>query len=145
MANNNYNNNNQGSRAPKRSGATYTMMKTNGPYDGHWAVNAWCFLNGVLVTASAFPVFEKTKDILGVKTSSTQVKVHYGNEKGNEFVRYAVTLTQGIQTAKYFTIMNLKTKKLYIQELGMFISPNGSGTTKKGKNVTGTFAKLKKR
>lgn len=126
--NNNYNrnqNSNQQQPQHKKSGAVYTTMK-NGKFEGETCVNAWRATKDGLVKASAFPVD-------GV--------VHVGKDKGHEFMRYVVNVTQGINTQTFWCLMRLDTKKIVIKELGLVISPNGQGVTRNGKRVTGFFGK----
>lgn len=130
-----YNNNNNGggynnnNNAPqyKRSGAKYTSIR-NGKLAGTGldAVNAWKLTRNGLLTASAFPVD-------GVE--------HQGQR--NDFLRYVVTVANASAgtTQTYWCLMTKSTRKIVIKELGLVISPNGSGKTKGGKVVTGFFGK----
>ena len=124
--NNNNGNNNQQQQQFKRSGAVYTKMK-NGKYEGFLAVNAWKATKNGILKASAFPVSD----------------VEHESKKGNSFLRYAVDITNANMGTKqtYWCLMNTKTQKIVIQELGMVISPNGNGWTKSGKRVSGYFGK----
>lgn len=132
--NNNRNNNNGGNRNnrnsgqdTKKSGATYTKMR-KGKFEGLTAVNAWRKTQHGLMSASCFPVD-------GV--------VHVGREKGNEFMRYVVDITNSSAGTKntYWCLMRLDTKTIVIPELSLVISPNGSGVTASGKRVTGYFGR----
>ena len=111
----------------KRSGATYTKMR-KGKHEGLDCVNAWKAGKNGMLTASAFPVD-------GV--------IHVGKDKGHEFMRYVVTVTNASMgtNSTYWCLMRLDTKKINISELGLVITPNGSGFTKSGKRVTGFFGK----
>jgi hypothetical protein len=126
-----YNGNNQNNlnnrQQFKKSGATYSVMR-KGKFEGLIAVNAWRKTGHGLMVASAFPVD-------GV--------VHVGREKGNEFMRYVVDITNSSAGTKstYWCLMRLDTKMIVISELSLVISPNGSGLTASGKQVKGYFGR----
>lgn len=128
------NNNNDGPHI-KKSGATYTKIK-DGNKSGYFHVSAWRITSEGLVKASAFPIcdYDSSGNCQGVIE-------HVGKENGKTHVRYKVTLTQGITVTKVYTTMRLDTQKLVLRDLGLVISPNGTGTTKTGKRVKGFFGK----
>ena len=88
------------------------------------------------MTASCFPALDYSKD-----GKPQGVTVHKGEKRGNEFVRYVVTVVMGAQVTKFYTLMSLETKKINLPELGLVISPEGSGTTRSGKKVKGYFGR----
>ena len=138
MWNNNRNNNNWGNHngyqqnnqkpQSKKSGVSYTKIK-KGKMEGMIAVNAWRKTKNGLMVASAFPVD-------GVE--------HIGTENNNTFIRYAVEVSNSTlgTSQTYWCVMQKESKKIVIKELGLVISPNGSGVTASGKRVTGYFGKI---
>lgn len=110
----------------KKSGATYSRIKT-GKHEGLMAVNAWRKTRNGLVTASAFPVD-------GVEHTS---------KDGNISLRYVVEVVHRDMgtTQTYWCLMSKDSKKIFIKELGLVISPNGNGISSSGKRVTGFFGK----
>lgn len=120
---------------PKRSGAKYTII-SKGNKKGLEIVNAFRFENNQLIKAVASPIGEYND-----KGEFMGCTIHKGAKMGNEFMRYKVVVTQGMMTSTYYCLMRLDTKKIVIQELGMVISPKGSGMTRKGKVVTGYFGR----
>lgn len=111
----------------KKSGAVYSRIK-KGKNEGGTAVNAWRKTKNGLVTASAYPVD-------GVEHTSQAGKVS---------LRYVVEVVNRDMgtTQTYWCLMAKDSRKIFIQELGLVISPNGSGTTSSGKRVTGFFGKV---
>lgn len=121
-----YNGNNQ--QNYKKSGAVYSKIKS-GKNEGAYCVNAWRKTRNGLMKASAFPAGDK----------------QYESGKGNAFMRYAVEISNADAGTHqtYWALMSLATQMIYIKELGLVISPNGSGYTKSGKRVYGYFGKNK--
>ena len=121
--NNDYNFKNQ----VKKSGAVYSRIK-KGKNEGGIAVNAWRKTKNGLVTASGYPVD-------GVEHSSKDGKIS---------LRYVVEVVNRDMgtTQTYWCMMAKDSKKIFIQELGLVISPNGNGITSSGKRVTGYFGKV---
>lgn len=123
----------QNAPKPKRSGAKYTEIR-NGKAAGTglMAINAWRVTKMGLQRAKCFPVDAGT-----VHTS----------QKGRESVRYAVEISNDTlgTSQTYWCLMSLDTKKIFIDELGLVISPNGSGMTASGKHATGFFGRKKNR
>lgn len=112
----------------KRSGVTYTRIK-KGKHEGMMAVNAWrVSKRSGLMTASAFPVSDK----------------EYTGDNGKVWLRYAVEIVSRDTgtTQTYWCLMDKASRKIFIKELGLVISPNGSGTTAKGRRVSGFFGKV---
>lgn len=125
---------------PKRSGAIYTKINTGGAKDGFFMVNAWRMTKFGLMKATCSPLqdYDKNGNPLGV-TKFT------GKQKGNEFVKYKVVIEINGMTQKHYALMRLDTKVINLQELGLCITPNGSGYTSKGKHVKGYFGANYKR
>ena len=117
--------------APKRSGATYTVIR-NGNFKDDIIVNAWNKSKGKgLITATVAP-YGKSKV--------------YENKKGQEKMTMIAIVdykNSGVQK-KIPCSMNLDTKVISLEEIGMCITPNGSGVTSGGKRVTGYFGTFKK-
>lgn len=111
----------------KKSGAHYTQIR-EGKNEGLYAVNAWRKTKMGLMTAKAFPANRE---------------VVYTSKEGNEFITYAVEISNTTlgTSQTYWALMNKKTRKLFIKELGLVISPNGSGITSGGRRVAGYFGK----
>lgn len=126
---NNYQQNNAYSFAQnvKKSGAVYSRIK-KGKNDGGTAVNAWRKTKNGLMTATAYPVD-------GVEHTSQDGKIS---------MRYVVEVVNRDMgtTQTYWCLMSKDTKKIYIKELGLVISPNGNGVTSGGKRATGFFGKV---
>lgn len=134
--NNNYprQQNNQNAPQYKKSGATYTKIK-EGMKAGFFHVSAWRATKQGLMTASCFPQLEYSSD------KPTGVKTFTGEQNGNSFIKYVVTISMNGMTQKYYALMPLQSRKIYIKELNLIISPNGQGMTKSGKKVRGYFGK----
>ncbi|OPC37699.1 hypothetical protein [Elizabethkingia miricola] len=128
--NSGYGRSTSGGSGIKKSGAVYSRIK-KGKNEGHQAVNAWRKTRNGLMTASAMPVDG----------------VLHSDKKGNEYLRYVVTVVhQGFGTTQtYWSLMNVKKQTITISELGLVISPNGSGRTGSGRNVRGYFGKFSRR
>ena len=111
----------------KKSGAIYSRIK-KGKNEGAMCVNAWRKTKNGLLTATAFPVD-------GVEHTS---------EAGNISLRYVVEVVNRDMgtTQTYWCLMQKASKKIFISELGLVISPNGNGVTSSGKRVTGFFGKV---
>lgn len=118
----------------KKSGAKYsTINKQGSQYQGKTIVNAWNFSKSRgLITAVVSP-YENSKIYTGKKNGNTYqtmiAKVFYHNSGVEKIIACS---------------MNQKTKVIGLQEIGMCISPNGSGRTKSGKKVTGYFGTFNK-
>lgn len=110
----------------KKSGAVYTRIK-GGKHEGLMAVNAWRKTKNGLVTASCFPVDG----------------VEHQSKDGNVSLRYVVEIVNRDMgtTQTYWCMYAKDTKKIFIKELGLVISPNGNGISSLGKRVTGYFGK----
>jgi len=120
----------------KKSGAKYTVI-TKGKFAGHnlSAVNAWRKTKVGMMEAKCFPIADKE----GVYEHTSQA--------GRKSVRYVIEISNSTTGThnRFFSIMSLDTRKIYIDELGLVISPNGSGVTGTGKSVTGFFGKKRKK
>ena len=110
----------------KKSGTVYTKMK-KGKNVGLFCVNAWRKTKVGLITATAMPVDG----------------VIHTSDKGNEAMRYVVNIIDQNSgtTQTYWCLMNVKTQMIFIKELGLMLSPNGSGFTSSGKRVSGYFGR----
>lgn len=124
---NNNNNNGNNQQQYKKSGAVYTRMK-KGKHEGLMAVNAWRKTRFGIMSASAFPV---------------DGKIHE-SQRGRQSMRYVVDIVVKETGTKntYWCMMAMDTQTISIPELGLCISPNGSGTTASGKRVRGYFGKF---
>lgn len=137
--NRNYNNapQQQQQQQFKKSGATYSRIK-NGNFEGDTIVNAWRATKAGLMKAVVAPYAGengKGRDI-----------VSSGGKSGNQDKEYqkmicTITNSNAGTTQTYHVLMNLKTQVISIKELGLCITPNGSGVTRKGKRVTGYFGR----
>lgn len=110
----------------KKSAATYSRIKS-GKHEGLMAVNAWRKTKNGLVTASCFPVDG----------------IEHQSKDGKTSLRYVVEVVHRDMgtTQTYWTLMSKDSKKIFIKELGLVISPNGNGISSSGKRVTGYFGK----
>ena len=129
----NYRNDNNSYRQNyKRSGAKYTKADFEKKYDHPIIVNAWNFSRSRgLVTATVMPYKDS--------------KV-YENGKGEEKYTMVATVFYH-KTGQELLIpcsMNLETRVIVLEKIGMVISPNGSGRTKSGHRVTGYFGTFNK-
>lgn len=139
--NNSYTNNNANYSANKpqykKSGATYSTIR-KGSFEGSTIVNAWRSTKMGLLTAKVTPY-------AGSNGKGMEI-VESVNEKTGlvkEYAKMLCTITNAsLGTSQiYHVLMNTKTKVISIPELSLCITPNGRGTTKSGKNVTGYFGK----
>lgn len=121
----------------KKSGATYSRIR-NGNFEGDTIVNAWRVTKMGLMKATVTPYAGangKGREIVNSQGKS-------GNQD-KEYQKMICTIQNdsvGTNTT-YHVLMNVKTQVIVIQELGLCITPNGSGVTRKGKRVTGYFGK----
>lgn len=121
----------------KRSGAVYSKIR-NGSFEGDIIVNAWRATKMGLMQATVAPYAGAGNKGLERVTSNGKS----GNQD-KEYQKMICTIkntTVGTSTT-YHVLMNVKTQVIVIQELGLCITPNGSGVTRKGKRVTGYFGK----
>ena len=118
---------------PKKSGATYTAIR-KGNFVGATMVNAWNVSRSKgLITASVGP-YKKSDELVT-------------SEKGHEYMKM-IAVVQFRKTGNEKIIpclMNMKTKVIVLRELGMVITPNGSGHTSSGKKVSGYFGTMTKK
>lgn len=115
----------------KKSGAKYSDIN-KGKNKGGIIVNAWnVSKNRGMITATATPVSDE---------------IFESEKSGKSYQRYAVEVFYKNTGAKntYWVLMNVKTQVIGIPELGMCISPVGSGRTKSGKSVRGYFGTFNK-
>jgi hypothetical protein len=126
----------------KRSGAVYTTIRNknggNSQFEGEIIVNAWRSTQNGLMKAVCAPYSGEGKRGLDIVTSN--------GKSGNtpkEYQKMLCTVSNAsLGTSQvYHVLMNLKTKVIVISELSLCITPNGNGTTKKGKRVTGYFGR----
>lgn len=114
----------------KKSGASFNRInKPGAKYQGSYMVSAWKKNKSGLIRANASPIGDE-------RTSGS----------GKTYQPYLVSITHmnTLQTTKYNGIMNTQTRVLVIQDLGMCITPNGSGKTKSGTVAKGYFGKFSK-
>lgn len=116
----------------KKSGAKYSKI-TKGNYVGLTIINAWNKSKSKgMITVSVAPYHKS--------------KVFKAKKNGNEYqtmlarVNYLNTGVEKVIPC----CMNTKTMVVGLTELGMCISPKGSGQTSSGKHVTGYFGTFKK-
>lgn len=129
---NGYNNNNNNQPQSKKSGVVYTVIK-QGKFAELMIVNAWNKSKSRgLIVATVAPYYAS-----GDKVES---------KTGNSYMKMMCTVeykSSGHQ--KLFPcLMNIATKVIVLKELGMVITPNGSGKTSSGKKVTGYFGTMTK-
>lgn len=121
----------------KRSGAVYSRIR-NGNFEGDTIVNAWRVTKMGLMKATVTPY-------AGANGKGREI-VNSQGKSGNQDKEYQKMICTIQNTSvgtnqTYHVLMNLKTNVIVIQELGLCITPNGSGVTRKGKRVTGYFGK----
>lgn len=116
----------QNGNAPKTSGVVYTKIR-KGSKEGLYAVNAWRKTKNGLMTATAMPKDGKEHE----------------SQDGTVYYTYSVEIVhRGVGTTQlYWALFNKSTRKIFIKELGLVISPNGNGYTRSGKRVSGYFGK----
>lgn len=118
---------------PKKSGATYTIIR-KGNFVGGTIVNAWNVSKSRgLVTATVAP-YNKSDELVT-------------SDKGNEYMKMIADVQFRKTGNKQLMpcLMNTKTQVIVLRELGMVITPNGSGRTSSGKKVTGYFGTMTKK
>ncbi|MEN2434962.1 hypothetical protein AAH994_06080 [Weeksellaceae bacterium A-14] len=113
----------------KKSGASFSKI-TKGANEGLYFVSAWKKTRAGMVKATATPLSNKSTE----------------SARGNQYIPYLVTCIHmgTLQATKYNGIMNIQTRVLVISDLGMCITPNGSGKTKSGTMAKGYFGKFTK-
>lgn len=123
--------NNQPPPVFKSSGAVYSKIK-NGNFEGDTIVNAWRKTKFGLMTATVTPYAGKS----GAGTDLVQSDKH-------EYRKMLCTIKNAsLGTSQMFhVLMNTKTKVISISEMSLCITPNGSGTTRSGKRVSGYFGR----
>ncbi|TPN88838.1 hypothetical protein [Aquimarina algicola] len=129
--NNGYQNQNQQQNA-KKSGAVYKKI-SKGDFQGKDIINAWNKSRSRgMITATVAPYY------------NTDYKKPVESESGHRYVKMmaVVTYQSSGQEKKIPCLMNMSTRVVVLQEIGMVISPNGSGHTSSGKKVTGYFGKF---
>ena len=119
----------------KRSGAVYSKIR-KGNFEGDIIVNAWRSTKYGLMQAVVSPY-------LGQNGKGNEI-VNSQGKNGSTHKEYqkmiCVIKNTSLGTSQtYHVLMNLKSQVIVIQELSLCITPNGSGTTRKGKRVTGYF------
>jgi hypothetical protein len=115
----------------KKSGAKYTEIR-KGNFIGMTCVNAWKSSKNGLITVSVMP-YNKSDELVE-------------SEKGNTYIKMIARVNYPSGIEKVLPcLMNEKTKVISLSDISMCISPNGSGQTRNGKNVTGYFGTFVKR
>lgn len=117
---------------PKKSGAKYSKIG-KGNFVGATIVNAWNKSRKGMITCTVSPY----------KKSDELVK----SESGNEYMKMiAVVRYERTGVEKIIPVLrNLETNVIVLKEIGMVITPNGSGRTSTGKAVKGYFGTMKTR
>jgi len=144
MAKFNNSNSNNKNEIFKTSGAKYTDIKKEGIFQGFPIVSAWKLAKGGLITAKCYPRALKNSnkvafevDVENKFTKKLETKI---------YARYRVDVKQGINVKTYYCFMNMETKKLVINELGLVITDQKSQyKTRSGKVVHGYFGKCYKK
>jgi hypothetical protein len=126
----------------KNSGAVYGKIAHNpnkkgdkaNRYVGYTYVNAWNWSKGRgMITCKVRP-YEKTLGgvVEGVNRETGEV---------NEYQKMLATVQfqKTGQKQVLAVLMNVKTKKIKLDDLNMCITPNGEGYTRRGKMVKGFF------
>lgn len=135
--NNQYPQQNQQQPVYKRSGAVYSRIR-NGNFEGNIIVNAWRATRMGLMKATVTPYSGQNGKGLEIVNSAGKS----GNQDKEYQKMICVIQNTSLGTNQtYHVLMNIKTQVIVIQELGLCITPNGSGTTKSGKRVTGYFGR----
>ncbi|BFM44936.1 hypothetical protein CFS9_35770 [Flavobacterium sp. CFS9] len=121
----------------KKSGAVYSRIR-NGNFEGNTIVNAWRKTRLGLMKATVAPYAGQGNK--GLEIVNSQGKS--GNQE-KEYQKMICTITNDTvgSNQTYHVLMNVKTQVIVIKELGLCITPNGSGVTKSGKRVTGYFGR----
>jgi hypothetical protein len=117
---------------PKKSGAVYSTIK-KGKNEGGTIINAWNTSKSKgLITATIAP-YDKSDEIVE-------------SAKGNEYQKMIANVFYHRTGSKLTMgcLMNIKTKVVVLQDIGMMCSQNGSGVTASGKRATGYFGKFKR-
>ena len=130
---NNYNGNNGNNQQPsKKSGATYTVIR-KGKFTDMIICNAWNKSKSKgLIVATVAPYYAS-----GDKVES---------KTGNKYLKMMATVEFKTSGHKKLMpcLMNIATKVIVLKDMGMVITPNGSGKTSSGKKVTGYFGTMTK-
>ncbi|MEH6704722.1 MULTISPECIES: hypothetical protein [Galbibacter] len=118
---------------PKKSGAKYTIIR-KGKYEGGTIINAWNKSKSKgLITAKIAP-YSGTSEY----TAKTSGKTY-------QTMIAEVTYTKSGHTRLLPCSMNINTKVVVLSDIGMVVTPNGSGVTASGKRVTGYFGTMMRR
>lgn len=123
----------QAPNPPKKSGVIYSKIK-KGTYEGATIINAWNKSKSKgLITAKIAP-YHKSEEIVT-------------SEKGHEYMKMICELTyqKTGQTKLIPCLYNMKSQRIILSDIGMMISPTGSGTTSSGKRVSGYFGTMFKK
>lgn len=132
-----YNQPQQQQQTFKKSGAVYSRIR-NGNFEGDTIVNAWRVTKMGLMKATVTPYSGSNGK--GREIVNSQGKSGNQDKEYQKMICTIQNTSVGTSTT-YHVLMNLKTQVIVIQELGLCITPNGSGVTRKGKRVTGYFGK----
>jgi hypothetical protein len=118
----------------KKSGATYSKIR-QGKFEGMMIINAWNVSKQKgLITAKVAPYHASIKGSSIDYIESESAKY----VKMLAFVEYKRTGARRVIPCLY----NVSNKKIVLSDIGMIISPNGTGKTSSGKNVRGYFGKF---
>lgn len=132
-----YNQPQQQQQTFKKSGAVYSKIR-KGKFEGDTIVNAWRATKMGLMKATVTPYSGANGK--GLEIVNSQGKSGNQDKEYQKMICSIQNTSMGTSTT-YHVLMNLKTQVIVIQELGLCITPNGSGVTRKGKRVTGYFGK----
>jgi hypothetical protein len=127
----NQNYSNQNEQRFKKSGAKYTKI-SKGNFEGLTCVNAWKATKNGLVKCSVMP-YHASNELVE-------------SERGNTYIKMIARIDYGMGQERVIPcLMNEKTHVISLDEIGMCITPNGSGQTRSGKQITGYFGTFTKR
>jgi hypothetical protein len=113
----------------KKSGAKYSRIK-NGNFTDFTCINAWKMSQHGLIKCSVMPYHASGKTV---------------HSERSEYVKMIARIDYPSGVEKVLPcLMNVETQVVVLKEVGWCITPNGSGTTSNGKNVTGYFGQFTK-
>lgn len=115
-----------GEKIHKRSGAIYSKIR-QGKYEGHTVINAWNY--------------SKTRGLIKCTVSPYRNTREYRNADGDVKITMIAKVFY-TRTGNEVIIpcsLNRNTGKVFLQDLGMVITPNGQGRTRSGKLAKGYF------
>lgn len=116
----------------KKSGVTYsTINAEKSDYKGYPIINAWYKNRHGLTKISVTP-YNKSPEIVT-------------SEKGHEYMKMIAEFVYPMGHKEITACLySEKTRKVFIKDKNMLITPNGGGHTRSGKYVKGAVVQLKK-